>query len=85
MPVYCYRCESCKATFEVRHGMFFEEQRCVKCHSDEVFRLPQGLLSRSMTKSKVDSSKPGKIVDKYIRDAKQEIKKEKEKLRSEEI
>ena len=82
MPLYCYRCRHCRRSFEVRHGMFFENQRCIHCNSEDVFREPQGHLQKKET---VNGKKPGKIVDKYIEDVKSEIKKEKEKLRSEEI
>ena len=63
--------------------MFFEGQKCIHCYSDDVFRLPQGVSSKGKTHNM--PSKPGKIVDKYIKEVKQEIKKEKEKLRSEEL
>lgn len=83
MPVYCYKCESCKAVFEVRHGMFFESQRCIKCHSDEVFRVPSEIV---LTTTKEETSKkPGKIVDEYIKEAAEEIKREKKRLQSEEL
>ena len=82
MPVYCYECSDCRKVFEVRHGMFFENQKCVRCYSENVFRRPS--LSTVPIKSS-SSDKPGKIVDKYIEDAKSEIKKEKQKLKSEEL
>ena len=47
MPLYTYKCHSCRAIFDVRHGMFFEDQRCVKCHSDDVFRLPSEDLEKT--------------------------------------
>jgi len=66
--------------------MFFEDQKCIFCHSDDVARKPSlshnNVVKTTTTSSK--SSKPGKIVDKYISDAKEEIKKEKSRLRSEE-
>ena len=84
MPLYTYKCHSCRAVFEVRHGMFFEEQRCVKCYSDDVFRLPSEVsVPRKEDNNK--TSAPGKIVDKYIEDTKREIKEEKKKLSSKEL
>ena len=66
--------------------MFFEEQRCIFCYSEDVVRNPP--LSHNnvvkTTSSSTAKSKPGTIVDKYISDAKEEIRKEKIKLRSEE-
>jgi len=85
MPVYAYKCHTCKKIFEVRHGMFFEEQRCVSCMSEDVFRLPPAGLTGISNKKEDSSNRPGKIVDEYIKDAKEEIKKEKKKLKSEEM
>tara|TARA_B100001094_G_C17817093_1_gene616642 strand:- start:155 stop:403 length:249 start_codon:yes stop_codon:yes gene_type:complete len=82
MPVYCYECRDCRKVFEVRHGMFFEEQRCVSCFSEDVFRKPS-LNQKSV--SHKSTEKTGKVVDKYIEDAKSEIKKEKQRLKSEEL
>ena len=62
--------------------MFFEGQKCIYCHSEDLFRLPQGTLSK---KNLDKPTKPGKIVDKFIKDAKEEVMKEKKKLRSEEM
>jgi putative FmdB family regulatory protein len=82
MPVYCYKCNKCNLEFEVRHSMSFEEQACTSCSSDDVFKIPS--LGETKTSISV-STKPGKIVDEYIRDTAQEIKKEKQKLRTQEL
>ena len=80
MPAYLYKCHQCKRTFEVRHGMFFEGQRCIHCYSSEVFKVPS--IQQSIKKD--DKTKTGDIVDKYIKDVKKEISDEKKKLKSEE-
>ena len=80
MPTYLYKCHQCKRTFEVRHGMFFENQKCIHCHSSEVFKVP----SIQQRIEKDGKTKTGSIVDKYIKDAKKEISDEKKKLKSEE-
>ena len=62
--------------------MSFEEQACLQCHSLNVFKVP------SLSELKVTTSlapKVGKVVDEYIRDTKKEIKKEKQKLKSQEL
>ena len=84
MPVYCYGCYQCKKDFEARHGMFFEEQKCLHCNSENVFRYPQG---NYIKKENVEQKpvKTGQIVDKYIEDTKREVKKEKEVLRKVEL
>ena len=84
MPLYCYKCHDCKRSFEVRHGMFFENQRCIHCHSDDIFKVPD-LQYTNIKNAKNIKTRPGKIVDKYIEDAKKEIKKEKKKFKSEEM
>ncbi len=82
MPVYVYKCRECKETFEKTHGMFFEQDKCINCMSENIFKVPSIQVTR---KSSHTSQKPGKIVDQYIKDAKEEIKKEKRKLASEEM
>lgn len=83
MPLYVYSCDDCKHKFEIRHGMFFESQRCVKCHSEFVFKVPS--IGESAPTTTSSDPKVGKVVDKYIEDAKNDIKKEKKKLSSEEL
>ena len=85
MPLYTYKCYSCRAIFDVRHGMFFENQRCIKCHSDDVFRMPSQITTSKTDDHKKAASKPGKIVDDYIKETKKAIKEEKKKMSSEEI
>jgi len=82
MPLYAYKCTDCNKTFEVRHGMFFEDQKCTYCFSHDVFRLPSLSSRKSTTTS---SDKPGKIVDKYISDVKEELKQERKTLKDEEL
>ena len=82
MPVYVYKCETCKQTFEKKHGMFFEQDRCIHCSSEDIFKVPSIQIMKKTTST---TKKPGKIVDQYIKDAKEEIKKEKRSLASEEM
>lgn len=83
MPVYVYKCKDCNEVFEARHSMSFEDQSCIECKSDNVFRLPQGSLAK--TSAPTGHSKPGKLVDEYIEETREEIKREKQKLRTEEL
>lgn len=82
MPVYCYKCSDCEEEFESRHSMSFEDQRCINCNSEAIFKIPS--LGNSKT-LKVTSRPRGKVVDEYILDAKKEIKLEKTKLKSREL
>ena len=80
MPVYCYKCSDCGANFEARHSMSFEGQECQSCKSKNVFKVP----SLSVIDKKIynTAKAPGAVVDKYISDAKRDIKKEKESLKN---
>ena len=80
LPVYAYKCHHCKSVFEVRHGMFFEQNRCIKCHSTECLeKLVSPMIEKDLsTKGK---SKVGDEVKKHIEQAKSDIKQEKENLR----
>ena len=82
MPVYCYRCKDCKIDFEARHAMSFENQSCVECGSSNVFKIPSMSDSRTILNN---TTRPGKIVDDYIKDVKSEINKEKNKLKKREL
>jgi len=85
MPFYIYRCEACKEEFEIRHGMFFIQEKCVKCHSDGfLFKVPSfgGLKANANIPI---GTKPGTIVDKYIEEVRKEVKDEKRKLKSKEL
>ena len=62
--------------------MFFEQDRCIHCASEDIFKVPSLHTVKKTTNTTV---KPGKIVDQYIRDAKEEIKKEKRTLANEEM
>ena len=84
MPLYCYHCDDCNKNFEMRHGMFFEDQRCIYCHSSEIFKVPNIALNSTKTNN-TQAQRAGKIVDNYIKDAKEEIKKEKKNMKSEEM
>ena len=83
MPLYHYKCDDCKTDFESRHGMFFEDQRCTKCGSEHVFKLPS--IGDKATKKSPGPKRAGSVVDEYIKDARSEINAEKKKLRSEEM
>ncbi len=62
--------------------MFSKQDACIYCNSEKIFKVPAILDIKTSTLS---SSKPGKIVDEYIKSTKQEIKKEKDILKSKEL
>jgi len=83
MPIYCYKCNDCCEEFEIKHPMSFEEQTCLFCDSDNIFKVPS--LSIVDKTPSFGVPKPGSIVNKYINDAKEEMKKEKILLKEKEF
>lgn len=77
MPIYCYKCLSCKENFEVKHSMSFEGQVCVYCQSSNVIKLPSFITSIKTVKKK----QVGSVVKDYITKAKEDIKEEKKKMK----
>ncbi len=82
MPTYVYNCPDCKIEFEIRHSMSFDKQRCIECGSKNIFKIPH-LQSRKTSIS--SKTKVGKVVDSFIKDAKNEMKQEKLKLKSKQL
>tara|TARA_R100000734_G_C3287691_1_gene80076 strand:+ start:224 stop:481 length:258 start_codon:yes stop_codon:yes gene_type:complete len=41
MPRYVYRCVSCSGHFEITHGIFDDQDRCILCDSKLINRVPQ--------------------------------------------
>lgn len=60
--------------------MNFENQKCLKCESSEVFKIPS--LQEKKKKLR-HNDKAGQVVDKFIIDTKKELKSEKQKLKQE--
>ena len=83
MPTYVYQCKDCGESFEARHSMSDTHESCNFCFSENIFKLPN-ILAKNI-KSKNSSGPPGKIVDRYIEQAKQDINSEKRRLKSEEL
>jgi putative FmdB family regulatory protein len=79
MPRYVYKCQSCEESFTVFHGMSEDQEHCEICGAvGTVKRIPQ------MPSVKIMSQKAGQLVDEYIQDTKEELKREKEKLKKQE-
>jgi hypothetical protein len=82
MPRYNYRCGNCKEVFEVSHGMFFEQERCIKCHREGYLtKIPDFTIRKEYEKS--TKKRIGSVVDEFIKDAKQDLKKQKKDLKTE--
>jgi len=83
MPRYIYRCELCEETYEVIHGMNEEYEDCDLCVGKGCLMKIPGLVGsfRLLEKTK----RPGQIVNKYLKDAKEELKEQKRSLSEKEF
>ena len=77
MPRYVYHCEYCDNIFEYYHGMKEKKSQCEVCKQETLLKLPHF----SGTIKKEIKYKPGSIVDTYIEETREEIKREKEELK----
>ena len=83
MPRYVYKCDACSGQFEISHGMFFELERCELCNSDYgLFKIPCFNI-KATADTTPNKPKPGSVVEKHIKDARDDLKKEKKKLEQE--
>ena len=80
MPLYEYTCNDCEKRFEIRHSMSFDEQICIFCESVNLFRNSLFTIGNN-TKDRETSVKIGSVVNEYIKDAKEDLKKEKKEIR----
>ena len=81
MPRYTYHCEKCDNVFEYYHAMSEKKTECEFCKQQTLLKLPHfsGTI-RKETKQKV-----GSIVENYIEETREEIRREKEQLRKVEL
>jgi putative FmdB family regulatory protein len=77
MPRYVYHCEKCDDVFEYYHSMKEKITECEVCKQQTLLKVPHfsGIVKKEL------KQKPGSIVDNYIEDAREEIRREKEQLR----
>ena len=81
MPLYAYTCKDCNESFELRHSMSEEGQKCILCGSVNIFKN----LSFTIGKTPHNlNTRPGAIVDSFIEDTKKQLKIEKKRLKEEE-
>ena len=76
MPRYSYKCDKCDLDFEYYHSMTEKIEICEHCNEKTLYKVPMfsGILKKDSEK------KAGSIVDSYIAETREEIKKEKELL-----
>lgn len=62
--------------------MFFEQERCTKCNKEGGL-VKQPFFNIKKCDTTVKKKKVGTVVDEYIKDAKQDLKKQKNDLKTE--
>jgi putative FmdB family regulatory protein len=83
MPLYIYECDACKKTFEIRHSIKEEIEKCNLCEAEgQLARLPSVPFILKKFDSK--SSNSGGLVKEFIQDAKRELAEEKRELKQRE-
>ena len=77
MPKYHYRCKNCLHEYSVRHSIKEKREDCEKCE-------PEGTLIRiPFSPFVIKRGEAGKVVQKHIEEAKQDISREKEEMQKE--
>ena len=83
MPKYCYRCKKCDITFEAIHSITEKLCDCTSCKTvGSLNRIP--FVIRKIESAVHDKQKPGELVNRFIEEAKEEVKVEKEQYKKEE-
>lgn len=82
MPRYTYKCEKCENIFQTRHSINEKLEKCPKCDADKGLRrllsMPMYKLDKNKSKQKV-----GDITKQHIKDARQDLKRQKEDVKRE--
>ena len=84
MPIYSYKCLKCECVFEMFHSMSETPNVCKRCKAEGHLQkqVPRGINTPKA--GNVGKPKAGSLVNQYLKDVKQEVKEEKERLRSQE-
>ena len=81
MPLYQYYCKECDDIYEVNHLMSETLEKC-KCEECSIGTLQRVLSKISSPKDKHPiGSKPGDIVNNFIKNSVKDLKKQKEDLK----
>lgn len=84
MPAYNYYCDSCEKCFELNHSVGETVDVCpvCNCSDKELFRKIYNNSSFYNSISvKFNNEKPGKVVDKFIKETKEELRDYKKELK----
>lgn len=79
MPTYIYKCKKCETVFEKIHSMSERLTDCEYCDTIEsLVKVPSSIATH------YKNNETGKIVDDYIKEAKQEVEEEKNRMKEQE-
>jgi len=85
MPKYYYQCKQCDFSFEIVHSIKEKKADCGTCETsgslNRIPFIPTTIKKESQTSG---NTKPGELVNRFIKEAAEEIKIEKEKYKKEE-
>jgi putative FmdB family regulatory protein len=79
MPRYCYRCKECEEELVVVHMMNEKKEDCSSCGATACLTKIPSLSSKLIRRK---NEKTGEIVKQYIKDAKEEVRLEKGRLKN---
>ena len=84
MPKYLYKCQKCDAETEVYHSMSEKLTTCAQVQGEcgdqgALDRIP-GAVSIKRQNSSVPNEKVGSITERYIKDSKEDLKREKKNI-----
>ena len=79
MPRYVYRCDNCEKEFQTVHSIKDILTICELCNTENsLIRIPQ--MTMTTIKNKKEHKKVGLLVNKYIEDARTQLKQSKEEM-----
>tara|TARA_R100000008_G_scaffold86602_1_gene80413 strand:- start:2580 stop:2840 length:261 start_codon:yes stop_codon:yes gene_type:complete len=83
MPKYYYECKNCDVAIEIIHPITDKKYDCEACEvSGSLNRIPFPVTT--ISKKPNQKQKPGELVDRFIKEASEEIKAEKRQYKEEE-
>ena len=84
MPCYTYYCKSCEEQFELTHSMSEQIRDCNHCNEqDTLERIPSTFFT--VNKEAPRDLPVGGVVENFIKDAKEDLKKEKKNIKKRSI
>ena len=82
MPTYTYECKDCNEIFDEFHSMSETLEKCVKCNSVKIRRIISKQTIRAI-KTSSPETKVGTVVNEYIKNAAEDLKDQKRRLKQE--